>query len=253
MTAMRDELRMAGVPTDGLGQTIIVARTIRAIGSEEQKQRFLPPALAGEIIFALGYTEPDSGSDVAAAKTRAIRDGDDWIIDGQKMFTTLAHEAAYVLLLTRTNPDVPKHRGPDDVPGAARRTRGGDPPGAHHGRRAHQRHLLLGGAGARLAARRRRRRRLGRHDGRAHVRARRVRAQRGRPGVAADRRLGDRDPSTRRHPRHRRSARARTPRHHARPRRGRAPARRCAARTSRPRAPCRASKDRCTSSSTPSR
>jgi alkylation response protein AidB-like acyl-CoA dehydrogenase len=123
MTAMRDELRMAGVPTDGLGQTIIVARTIRAVGTEEQKQQFLPPALAGETIFALGYTEPDSGSDVAAAKTRAIRDGDDWIIEGQKMFTTLAHEAAYVFLLTRTNPDVPKHRGltmflvPLDAPG----------------------------------------------------------------------------------------------------------------------------------------
>jgi alkylation response protein AidB-like acyl-CoA dehydrogenase len=123
MTAMRDELRLAGVPTDGLGQTIIVARTIRAVGTEEQKQRFLPAALAGEMIFALGYTEPDSGSDVAAAKTRAIRDGDDWIIEGQKMFTTLAHEAAYVFLLTRTNPDVPKHRGltmflvPLDAPG----------------------------------------------------------------------------------------------------------------------------------------
>jgi alkylation response protein AidB-like acyl-CoA dehydrogenase len=111
MTAMRDELRLAGVPTDGLGQSVIVARTIRAVGSEEQKQRFLPPFLAGEIIFALGYTEPDSGSDVAAATTKAVRDGDDWIIDGQKMFTTLAHEAAYVFLLTRTNPDVPKHRG----------------------------------------------------------------------------------------------------------------------------------------------
>jgi alkylation response protein AidB-like acyl-CoA dehydrogenase len=123
MTAMRDELRLAGVPTDGLGQSVIVARTIRAVGSETQKQRFLPPFLAGEIIFALGYTEPDSGSDVAAAKTRAVRDGDDWIIDGQKMFTTLAHEAAYVFLLTRTNPDVPKHRGltmflvPLDAPG----------------------------------------------------------------------------------------------------------------------------------------
>ena len=123
MTAMRDELRLAGVPTDGLGQSVIVGRTIRAVGSEEQKQTFLPPFLAGEIIFALGYTEPDSGSDVAAAKTRAVRDGDDWIIDGQKMFTTLAHEAAYVFLLTRTNPDVPKHRGltmflvPLDAPG----------------------------------------------------------------------------------------------------------------------------------------
>jgi alkylation response protein AidB-like acyl-CoA dehydrogenase len=123
MTAMRDELRLAGVPTDGLGQSVIVGRTIRAVGSEEQKRTFLPPFLAGEIIFALGYTEPDSGSDVAAAKTRAVRDGDDWIIDGQKMFTTLAHEAAYVFLLARTNPDVPKHRGltmflvPLDAPG----------------------------------------------------------------------------------------------------------------------------------------
>jgi alkylation response protein AidB-like acyl-CoA dehydrogenase len=123
MTAMRDELRLAGVPTDGLGQSIIVARTIRAVGSEEQKQTFLPPFLAGEIIFGLGYTEPDSGSDVAAAKTRAVRDGDDWVIDGQKMFTTLAHEAAFVFLLARTDPDVPKHRGltmflvPLDAPG----------------------------------------------------------------------------------------------------------------------------------------
>jgi len=123
MTAMRDELRLAGVPTDGLGQSVIVGRTIRAVGTEEQKRRFLPPFLAGEIIFALGYTEPDSGSDVAAAKTRAVRDGDEWVIDGQKMFTTLAHEASYVFLLTRTNPDVPKHRGltmflvPLDAPG----------------------------------------------------------------------------------------------------------------------------------------
>ena len=123
MTAMRDELRLAGVPTDGLGQSIMVARTILAVGSEEQKQTFLPPFLAGEIIFGLGYTEPDSGSDVAAAKTRAVPDGDDWVIDGQKMFTTLAHEAAFVFLLARTNPDVPKHRGltmflvPLDAPG----------------------------------------------------------------------------------------------------------------------------------------
>jgi alkylation response protein AidB-like acyl-CoA dehydrogenase len=123
MTALRDELRLAGVPTDGLGQSIIVARTIRAVGTDEQKQTFLPPFLAGEVIFALGYTEPDSGSDVAAAKTRAVRDGDDWVIDGQKMFTTLAHEAAYAFLLARTNPDVAKHRGltmflvPLDAPG----------------------------------------------------------------------------------------------------------------------------------------
>ena len=123
MTAMRDELRLAGVPTDGLGQTIMIARTIRAVGTDEQKQQFIPPALTGEIIFALGYTEPDSGSDVAAAKTRAVRDGDEWVIDGQKMFTTLAHEATYVFLLTRTDPELPKHKGltmflvPLDAPG----------------------------------------------------------------------------------------------------------------------------------------
>ncbi len=123
MTALRDELRLAGAPTDGLGQSLIVARTIRHLGTEEQKREFLPPALAGEIIFALGYSEPDSGSDVAAAKTRAIRDGDEWVINGQKMFTTLAHEAAFVFLLTRTNPEVPKHKGltmflvPMDSPG----------------------------------------------------------------------------------------------------------------------------------------
>jgi alkylation response protein AidB-like acyl-CoA dehydrogenase len=123
MTALRDELRLAGVPTDGLGQTIMIARTIRAVGTEEQKQKFLPPALSGEIIFALGFSEPEAGSDVAAVATKAVLDGDEWVIDGQKMFTTLAHEATYVFLLTRTNPDVPKHKGltmflvPLDAPG----------------------------------------------------------------------------------------------------------------------------------------
>jgi alkylation response protein AidB-like acyl-CoA dehydrogenase len=123
MTAIRDELRLAGAPTDGLGQSLIVARTIRHIGTTEQKREFLRPALAGEIIFALGYSEPDSGSDVAAAKTRATRDGDEWVINGQKMFTTLAHEAAFVLLLARTNSEVAKHKGltmflvPLDAPG----------------------------------------------------------------------------------------------------------------------------------------
>jgi hypothetical protein len=123
MTALKDELILAGAPRDGLANTMIVANTIRHVGTEEQKRTFLPPILAGEVIFALGYSEPDSGSDVAAAKTRAVRDGDEWVINGQKMFTTLAHEAKYVFLLTRTNPDVPKHKGltifivPLDSPG----------------------------------------------------------------------------------------------------------------------------------------
>ena len=66
----------------------------------------------------LGFTEPETGSDAAAAATRAVRDGDDWIITGSKMFTTNAHIADYVFLLARTNPDVPKHKGLTDVPRA---------------------------------------------------------------------------------------------------------------------------------------
>jgi len=123
LTAMREELRLAGAPTDGLANTLIVARTINHLGSAELKEEVLPRVLRGEMIFALGYSEPDAGSDAAAAKTRAVRDGDEWVINGQKMFTTLAHEAAYVLLLARTDPDVPKHKGltvflvPLDAPG----------------------------------------------------------------------------------------------------------------------------------------
>src|SRR3546814_16793993 len=65
----------------------------------------------GEISACLGYTEPSGGSDVFAAKTRAVRDGDDWIINGAKMFTSGAELASYVILITRTDPDAPKHKG----------------------------------------------------------------------------------------------------------------------------------------------
>ena len=76
-----------------------------------QRQVVLPKLLAGESLIALGYSEPDSGSDVAAARTRAVRDGDGWRIDGQKIFTSLAEESEWVFLLTRTDPDVAKHQG----------------------------------------------------------------------------------------------------------------------------------------------
>jgi alkylation response protein AidB-like acyl-CoA dehydrogenase len=95
-----EEFQRAGAPTYGVGTTLIVANIIRHLGTEEQKRSILPRVLGGEIIIVLGFTEPESGSDVAAAQTRAVRDGDEWVIDGQKMFTTNAQEADYVFMLT---------------------------------------------------------------------------------------------------------------------------------------------------------
>lgn len=120
---LMDELESRGIPADGLGMTMMVARVVLRAGSEEAKRAILPPALAGDIIICLGYTESHGGSDVAAARTTAVRDGDHWVINGHKMFTTLAHEAQYVFLLTRTATDLPKHGSltmflvPMDAPG----------------------------------------------------------------------------------------------------------------------------------------
>ncbi len=111
MLAFAEEFQRAGAPTYGAGTTLMVANIIRHVGTEEQKQRIVPRALAGEIIIVLGFSEPESGSDVAAAQTRAVRDGDEWVLNGQKMFTTNAQEADYAFMLTRTNPEAPKHMG----------------------------------------------------------------------------------------------------------------------------------------------
>src|SRR5437868_6012786 len=78
---------------------------ILAFGTEEQKQRYLVPAIKGEKISSLGITEPDAGSDVAGIKTRAVRDGDDWIINGSKMYITNGIRADYIVLVTKTDPD----------------------------------------------------------------------------------------------------------------------------------------------------
>jgi alkylation response protein AidB-like acyl-CoA dehydrogenase len=88
-----------------------IAHTIMAYGSAEQKQFFLPRILKGELHFAVGYTEPQAGTDLASLKTRAVRDGDDWVITGQKIYTSLAGYADYVWLAARTDPDAPKHQG----------------------------------------------------------------------------------------------------------------------------------------------
>jgi alkylation response protein AidB-like acyl-CoA dehydrogenase len=105
------ELELAGAPYDGVSNVAMVASVIAHLGNDMQKREVLPRLLSGESVAALGYTEPDSGSDVAAARTRAVRDGEGWRIDGQKMFTSLAEEADWILLLTRTTPDGPKHKG----------------------------------------------------------------------------------------------------------------------------------------------
>jgi alkylation response protein AidB-like acyl-CoA dehydrogenase len=88
-----------------------IAQTIMAFGSEEQKHFFLPRILRGELHFAVGYTEPQAGTDLASLRTRAVRDGDDWVINGQKIYTSLAGYADYIWLAARTDPDAPKHKG----------------------------------------------------------------------------------------------------------------------------------------------
>ncbi|MCH7788650.1 MAG: acyl-CoA dehydrogenase family protein [Acidobacteria bacterium] len=91
--------------------TNTVGPTIRDFGTDEQKQFFLPKILAGDMHFSIGYSEPEAGTDLASLKTRAVRDGDEWVINGQKLYTSLAYNADYVWLATRTDPDVAGHKG----------------------------------------------------------------------------------------------------------------------------------------------
>ncbi len=109
--ALKEELMRTDAPVYLSETTRMVASIIRQVGTQTLRERILPGALAGDITVALGFTEPECGSDVAAAATRAVRQGDDWIINGSKMFTTNGHIADYVFLLARTSPDKPKHKG----------------------------------------------------------------------------------------------------------------------------------------------
>ncbi len=111
LAALFRELELSGAPYDGVANAMMVSFVLGHVGSAFQREAVMAPILAGEAIPCLGYSEPEAGSDVAAAATRAVRDGDDWVITGQKMFTSLAEEASWAFLLTRTNPDVAKHRG----------------------------------------------------------------------------------------------------------------------------------------------
>lgn len=88
-----------------------VAQALMAHASQEQKDFFLPRILEGELHFSIGYTEPAAGTDLASLRTRAVRDGDHWVINGQKIYTSLAGYADYIWLAARTDPDAPKHKG----------------------------------------------------------------------------------------------------------------------------------------------
>ena len=118
-----EELQLHRAPMDALGVAIVTVSMILEHGNDHLRDTVVPQLLSGRALGCFGYSEPESGSDVAAARTRAVRDGDEWVIDGTKMWTTMAHIADYVLLLTRTNPDAPKHGGltffvvPLDTPG----------------------------------------------------------------------------------------------------------------------------------------
>ena len=108
---LKEEMMRFDAPVYLSETSRMVASVIRQAGTQEMQERIVPGAMNGDITIALGFTEPECGSDVAAAKTKAVRSGDGWLINGSKMFTTNGHIADYVFLLARTNPEKPKHKG----------------------------------------------------------------------------------------------------------------------------------------------
>jgi len=108
---LNQELARAGAPSVGGSGVSLLGPTLIVHGTDEQKKKYLPPILAAETTWAQGYSEPGAGSDLAGLQTRAVRDGDDFVVNGQKIWTSAAHTADALFALVRTDPDAPKHRG----------------------------------------------------------------------------------------------------------------------------------------------
>ena len=110
-TIFNEEMSYNRAPGRDIFGVRMLAPTLMIYGTEEQKQTFLLPVARGEVQWCQGYSEPGSGSDLASLQTRAVSDGDDYVINGSKIWTTMAHRADWIMVLARTDPDAPKHRG----------------------------------------------------------------------------------------------------------------------------------------------
>jgi alkylation response protein AidB-like acyl-CoA dehydrogenase len=123
MFIVEEEFTRARMGVNVSGAASGVSAAIMAAGTQEQKDFYLPRMVSGEVSFALGFTEPSGGADLASLQTRAVKSGDVYVVNGQKMFTSGAHTSTHIYLMCRTDPEAPKHRGisillfPMDTPG----------------------------------------------------------------------------------------------------------------------------------------